>query len=278
MKLSLIIPVYNRLHLLEKCMLSVSRQVLPPFEIIFSDDGSTEDVVGFFTQLKAKYSLPMKLVRQKHEGFRLARIRNNAVSVSSGDLLVFLDQDIIIPPKYLSDIANGMKQGLFVSSFPVRLSDTQSEALDEKIILSGDYSKVLLTKQFAKIHRQYREDLAAYLLCRYLKIGNHGAKLRGGVSTISREDYERVNGYDENFQWWGGEDDDMGRRLLAIGTVGKNVSYHNFPLHLYHEPFHQNNRKHNAGYINKRKQEIDKQNYRCEVGLDAPRADIEVFH
>lgn len=278
MKLSLIIPVYNRLHLLEKCLLSVSKQVFPPHEIILSDDGSTEDVVAFFRQKREQYPFPMKLVRQKHEGFRLARIRNNAVSVATGDMLVFLDQDIIIPPKYLSDIAAGMKPGLFVSSFPVRLSDTQSEALNEQLILGCDYSKVLLPKQYAKIHRQYREDLASYLLYRYLKIGNHGAKLRGGVSTISREDYDRVNGYDENFQWWGGEDDDMGRRLLAIGTVGRNVSYHNFPLHLYHEPFHQNNRKHNAGYINKRKQEIDKANFRCAVGLDAPRADIEVFH
>ncbi|GAB1468204.1 glycosyltransferase family 2 protein [Candidatus Cloacimonadota bacterium] len=277
MRISLIIPVFNRLHLLEKCLLSVYKQVLPPTEIILSDDGSTEDIVGFHKAQKQLSPYPIKLVRQQHEGFRLARIRNNAVSAARGDLLVFLDQDIIIPPLYLDDIATQMKPGIFISSFPVRLSEAQSEALDRRAIESYNFKQVLLPRQVKKIHRQYREDYLSYLLCKYLGVGNHGAKLRGGVATISREDYVKVNGYDENFQWWGGEDDDMGRRLLAIGTVGKNISYHHFTLHLYHEPFHQNNRKHNSGYISKRKKEIDRLNYRCAAGLDSERADIEVF-
>lgn len=277
MKISLIIPVYNRLQLLEKCLLSVYRQLLAPEEIILSDDGSTEDVVSFYRMQKDISPFPIKLVRQKHESFRLSRIRNNAASIATGDLYVFLDQDIVIPDLYLKSIAEHMKAGIFITSYPVRLSSEQSLALDTKSIAENSYQSVLLPAQIRKIHSQYRKDMASYLLCRYFGIGKHGAKLRGGVSSISRQDYEKVNGYDENFQWWGGEDDDMGRRLLAIGTVGKNISFQHFPLHLYHEPFHQNNRKHNDKYITHRKKEIDRRNYRCKIGLDNPRADIEVF-
>jgi len=277
MKLSVIITVYNRLHLLEKCLQSVLNQVLPPEEIILSDDGSSEDIVSFFKEHKQNSVIPMKLVRQQHNGFRLSRVRNNAASIAQGDLLVFLDQDIVIPTYYLAGIANRMKPRIFLTSYPVRLSPAQSEALNSETIHKSAYSSILLPSQIRKIHSQFRKDRLSYLLLRYLRIGKHGAKLRGGVASISRNDYLKVNGYDENFLWWGGEDDDLGRRLLAIGTVGKNISYHQFPLHLYHDPFHQNNRKLNADYISKRVKEIDKANFRCAAGLDSPRSDIEVY-
>ena len=253
MSISLIIPVYNRLHLLEKCLVSVIKQVLPPDEIIISDDGSTEDISLFYQNQKQLSKIPMKLVRQKHTEFRAARVRNNGVSVSTGNLLVFIDQDIVIPPLYIKTIADCMHKDRFLSGYPVRLSQAQSEQIDLSALENFNYLHLLLPAQKAKIRRQFRKDYVSYLLFRYAKIGSHGAKLRSGVSAMSRKDYEKVNGYDENFVGWGGEDDDLGRRLLAIGKVGYNFANSCFPLHLYHEPNHNNYERANSPYSSQTK-------------------------
>ncbi|PKN73333.1 MAG: glycosyl transferase [Candidatus Cloacimonetes bacterium HGW-Cloacimonetes-3] len=277
MTISLIIPVYNRLALLEKCLLAISKQVLCPDEIILSDDGSTEDIKGFYAKQKQASSIPMKLVRQEHTVFRAARVRNNGVSVSRGDLLVFIDQDIIIPPLYIQTIADNMLTGRFLSGYPVRLSAAQSEAIDHEVIENCNFITKLLPAQQAKIRSQFRKDYLHYLLCRYAKIGVHGAKLRSGVAAINKVDYVKVNGYDENYEGCGGEDDDLGRRLLAIGKTGYNFVRTHIPLHLYHKPNYQSLQGDMHSYFSKRKKEVTRHNYRCEKGFDAPRDDIEVF-
>jgi hypothetical protein len=98
------------------------------------------------------------------------------------------------------------------------------------------------------------------------------------VSAIRREDYIRVNGYDERYVGWGNEDDDMGRRLLATGTIGYNFTYSEYPIHIYHPPYHQNGIRVNQEYSSRRRKQITRHNYQCEVGLSAPRPDVEIFN
>ncbi|MDD2227953.1 MAG: glycosyltransferase [Candidatus Cloacimonetes bacterium] len=277
MTISLIIPVYNRLNLLEKCLAAVLKQELPPNEIILSDDGSTEDILKFYREIKMLSPIPLKLVAQEHTVFRAARVRNNGVSVSTGDLLVFIDQDIIIPPLYIRTVADCIGRNRFLSAYPIRLSAAQSKIIDLNVIANGNFENYLLPPQIAKMRSQYRKDYFAYLLCHYLHIGGHGAKLRSGVSAILRDDYERVNGYDEKFEGWGGEDDDLGRRLLALGKVGFNFGYPCYPLHLFHEPNHVNFGRVNTLYSRTTKKKISRHNYRCKSGLDDKREDVQTW-
>jgi len=276
-KTSLIINVFNRLDMLEVCLRTISRQRVMPDEIVLSDDGSEEDIVGFFQAQRQKLAVPMKLIRQKHNGFRLSRVRNNAVKHCSHELLIFVDQDIIIPPSYIQYIHKKKRPQNFLSSYPVRLSETQSMPFYQpEADLTGLLSAVS-RRQLKEIHYKYRKEFMENLMVRYLGLGVHGAKLRGGVAVINRDDYIKVNGFDENFIGWGGEDDDLGRRLLAIGKAGYNFAYHCFPVHLYHPPYHGNKPSPNDPYTTLRKKLINPRNYRCEVGYDAPRDDLEVY-
>ncbi|GAB1366185.1 glycosyltransferase [Candidatus Cloacimonadaceae bacterium] len=278
MTLSLIIPVYNRLPLLEKCLAAIHKQVLAPSEIILSDDGSQEDILGFFARQKILSAVPFRLVRQEHKGFRASRVRNNGVSVSQGKILVFLDQDILVPPRYLQAVKENLKPGRFLSGYPVRLSEAQSRSLTLEAIEEFRYHDQLLPAQWAKIRSQYRKDLFSYLLCRYTGFGGHGAKLRGGLTAVLREDFEAVNGFDEDFFDCGGEDDDLGRRLLASGKLGFNfVRKPLIPLHLYHEPNYQPRRGDKNSYSALRKQEISRHDFRCAKGLNASRSDLQIF-
>lgn len=275
MKISLIISLYNRLDLLHKCLIAIKNQSRLPDEIVFTDDGSEDDAFSFVKEHARLFNIPIKLVQQEHKGFRLARIRNNGVYASEGDLLLFMDQDIITPPDYIHNFERNTKAGRFLVSYPIRLSMEQSAALDDVAIGKGQFKSILNHKQLRKPIKQfYKDRINVYLY--FMHLAKYGAKLRGGVSGILRKDYIRVNGYDENFIGWGNEDDDMGRRLLASGVVGVNVTKGTFPLHLYHPPYHSNALRVNKDYAKETGSSISASNYTCKKGYNNDRSDLVI--
>jgi hypothetical protein len=60
-------------------------------------------------------------------------------------------------------------------------------------------------------------------------------KLFSGDVGVWRSDVERVNGFDERFQGWGGEDDDLRTRLLQAGVRMRSIRHLTVSYHLWHE-------------------------------------------
>lgn len=87
MKISVIIPTYNRAEMVANAVESVLSQTCPPTEIIVVDDGSTDHTV---TRLAA-FQNQIKVIRQCHQGVSAAR--NVGIQTSRGDWLAFLDSD-----------------------------------------------------------------------------------------------------------------------------------------------------------------------------------------
>ena len=84
---SVIIPTYNRAHLLPRCLDSVLSQDLQPLEIIVVDDGSTDATA----QLVSRDYPGIKLVSRENKGVSAAR--NAGIDAAQGDWLAFLDSD-----------------------------------------------------------------------------------------------------------------------------------------------------------------------------------------
>lgn len=88
--ISVIIPTYNRGHLIERAINSVLRQTYKKIEIIVVDDCSTdgtEEVMRQYTNNnKIKY---VKL--DKNSG--ACKARNTGIKVASGNVIAFLDSD-----------------------------------------------------------------------------------------------------------------------------------------------------------------------------------------
>lgn len=86
MKVSVIIPTYNRRDLLKRAISSVQNQTYKAFEIIVVDDGSTDGTEDLFPIDGVEYH------RISHGGYP-GRTRNIGVSISDGDYICFLDSD-----------------------------------------------------------------------------------------------------------------------------------------------------------------------------------------
>jgi len=84
---SVVIPAYNRAHLLERCLDSVLGQTLAADEIIVVDDGSTDNTVSTLKSLHPD----IKLIQQDNLGVSAAR--NTGISAARHDWIALLDSD-----------------------------------------------------------------------------------------------------------------------------------------------------------------------------------------
>ncbi|PIE62074.1 MAG: glycosyl transferase [Desulfobacterales bacterium] len=84
---SVIIPTYNRSHVLKRAVDSVLAQDYSSFEVIVVDDGSTDDTPS----LLAGYGARIRVLRQANQGVSAAR--NLGIRESRGAFVAFLDSD-----------------------------------------------------------------------------------------------------------------------------------------------------------------------------------------
>lgn len=93
---SVIIPTYNRAETLPAAIESVLAQDYPHFELIVSDDGSTDETPGILDQ----YAKQLTVIRRENAG--VSRARNRGIQASKGELIAFLDADDYWLPEKLS--------------------------------------------------------------------------------------------------------------------------------------------------------------------------------
>ena len=274
--ITVIISVFNRLDFLKKALLSIGAQSVVPQEVVISDDGSSVPISDFVRSIASQFPFKIKLVMQQDLGFRLARCKNNGVRVAEHEFLIFWDQDVIGTRHYVQTYWQHRRQGRFVVAYPVRLTQQQTAQLKEEDIIACNFDHIVTESQRNKIKKQFRKDRFYYYLRKFILPGDTRPKLRGGIFAIHKSDLLRVNGFDENYQGWGNEDDDLGRRLYASGVAGLNPFFDQFPLHLYHAPNHQQGKRVNQAYYLQRQREIRQGRFKAAHGIENTLGDDPV--
>jgi len=101
MLFSIIIPTYNRAHLIGKTISSLLNQNYPGFELIIVDDGSTdqtEELIRGLDDPRIKY--------YKKENGGVSSARNYGLAFCSGDFINFFDSDDLAYPNHLQEAFN----------------------------------------------------------------------------------------------------------------------------------------------------------------------------
>ncbi len=96
MKVSIIIPTYNRSNILKYTLSSLVDQDFPSreYEVIAIDDGSSDDTRAVVESYKDKLNIIYYF--QEDRGFRVALARNEGIKRAKGDVLVFIDTGIVV--------------------------------------------------------------------------------------------------------------------------------------------------------------------------------------
>lgn len=95
-KVSVIIPMYNRAYTIGRTLESVFRQTLEGIEIIVIDDGSSDDSVEVVKEYQKSHP-NLKLLLNEHGGPGPAR--NTGIEQAQGEYVAFLDSDDVIPER-----------------------------------------------------------------------------------------------------------------------------------------------------------------------------------
>ncbi len=229
MRVSVIVTTYNRPDTLQKVLGGLALQSRRPDEVIVADDGSGPETGRLVSEFSGSAPFPVKHVWQEDRGFRLARIRNEAIKSSEGDYLIIMDGDCVPNRHYVGDHERLSEEGFFVQG--------KRSLLDEK--LSGEFtaqhasSGVVLMKAF--LRGQVGNGHHIIRMPWFPPIRN--TKMRGikGCSMgFFRKDVIAVNGYNEKMVGWGREDSEFAARLYKYGLRRKEHPFMAICFHLWH--------------------------------------------
>jgi glycosyltransferase involved in cell wall biosynthesis len=200
-------------------------------EVVVADDGSTDETPQVVNQFAASVRFPVRFVTHPHAGFHPARCRNEGVRQTTAPHLLFCDGDCLLPPGHIEAHMERYRPGTATCGFCVRLDEASSTGVTVETVRRGEFTKLAAEDELAKLTAMHRKFW-------WYNLVGHRSKpaLKSTDFSISRADYERINGFDEQFRGWGCEDDDLGRRLKAAGVRLVSVLDATRLYHLWHPP------------------------------------------
>jgi len=227
---SILVNTFRRPRHLAVVLESIAQQqAATTWEVIVSDDGSydgTEELVAGFA---ATAGFPVRFTSQPHDGFRLARVRNEAARLARGGYLLFLDGDCILPRHHLASHLDRRRQGTALVGYCARLTEDASRELAPETLSRIDLPGLVTTDERRSLARRRRKAWWHNALRHPTK-----PRLTGGDFGVWRDDFVAINGFDERFVGWGQEDDDLGLRLRARGVRLESILDRTCSLHVWH--------------------------------------------
>lgn len=230
-KISVIISTYNEPRWLDFCLESYKNQTVKDFEIIIADDGSGEEtktVVDRYRPLVTEH------VWHEDKGFRKTKILNKAIIASKGDYLVFTDGDCIANSNLIETHYHKRSANSYLSGSYYKLDAQTSEKIDKSLIKNLFNRETL--KQLGHCPTYKSIKFLAPLPVRTIldKITTTKPTWNGHCSSGWKKDIEAVNGFDERMVY-GGEDRELGERLINNGVCPIQIRHQSCLIHLYHK-------------------------------------------
>ena len=207
MLFSVVIPTFNRWPILEKCLSALECQTpsgeIDGYEVVVVDDGSTDGTPQKLRADAARFP-HVRLIEQAHGG--PAEGRNRGVDHATGDVIVFIDSDLVVTPDFLACHARALQR-------------SWSRRGDRRCFT---YGAVINTANFENptSERHKLRDLS----WAYFATGN---------VAIDRSVLQQAGLFDTGFRLYGWEDLELGERLRQMGVdlvkCPEAVGYHWHP-------------------------------------------------
>ncbi len=215
---SVVVPYYQARDELEVTLAALAEQTYPSHltQVVVADDGSTPPL-----ELAERHrGLEVTVVRQEDLGFRLAAVRNLGAEAADGEVLVFLDGDMVAEPSHLEAHARwhhvcdhavtlGFRRHIeFDGVGPDEVAEAARAGSLARLFAGRD------TRQPAWLERH---------MTRMAELTSDDDDLfravTGGNLAMRTEVFTEVGGFDASFTQWGSEDTEIGQRLFTAGAL-----------------------------------------------------------
>jgi GT2 family glycosyltransferase len=214
MKISIVIPTYNRKENLKKLFKSLSNQSFKGFEVILVDAGSddgTADLVKEFGQF-----FSMKYILKSKAGF--VEAVNAGLEVCEGEIFLRTDDDVVASVHWLKTIEESFKKGENIGGVtgPVITPDEYLENRDLFFFQDKFRKGNIFWRTIGRFYFDYLMEGRAFDVCKDLRSGafTYGAnfpealKIKGIIEVDHHEScnmavrcdlLKKINGFDPSF-------------------------------------------------------------------------------
>lgn len=250
----MVITTYNNPKSLELCLLSLAEQSFTDFQIHVADDGSgdaTRDLI-----LRMKRELPVEIYHHWHpdEGYRKAKINNTVfaqLNPASIGVVICIDHDVIVHPRFVEDHYRAhQKENFGPLLFMGRRVDLGPRVTSEICVENlhdfcrGLNLRLMLSAfrgETRNVLRSVRLEGPDWLIRLAKRDRVHD--LLGSNFSIDLKSLLEVNGYNEDFKSYWGEDGDLfvrvrNRGIRRYGVIGYAVQWHLYHKRLEETPEH----------------------------------------
>ncbi|MCP1427470.1 glycosyltransferase involved in cell wall biosynthesis [Paenibacillus sp. DS2363] len=216
MRVSVIVPTYNRATCLELTLRSLVSQDAEKgsFEVIVCDDGSNGNEAINIVR-KYEKNLTIQYFYQPDWGFRVARARNRGLALAEFEVAAFVDSGMILSSNCISSIINAYEQekeiaiiGYAHGMEPYPISDSIA-----KNCIELEEPCVILTEQFIEEYPDIRIGMYEDFKFEFDRISAPWIYYWTAITTAPVSTSLAIGGFDENFTQWGNEDLDFAYRL-----------------------------------------------------------------
>ena len=195
LRFSVVIPTYQRRDVVVSTVRALkAQQDAPPFEVVVVVDGSVDGTAEALRALDTPF--PLAVVEQPNAGRPAAC--NRGATAASGELLLFLDDDMEAHPRLLAEHDRSHREGAdaVIGHLPVH-PDSPPGFLAEAVGTWAEHRRQTIEERGGRV------ELPDFVT---------------GQMSIRRDVFLGVGGFDTYFtRPYGGEDLDLGRRLAAAG-------------------------------------------------------------
>lgn len=232
---TVLFATYNEPRWLEWVLWGYATQTCRDFEVLVVDDGSRGETREVIDRLRPQLNYRLRHFWQPDEGYQKCKGMNRGILLAESDYLIFTDGDCIPHPEFVARHLRLRERGRYLTGGYCKLPLDLSRRITREDILAGratDYAWLAangLERHTLKL-RVRNEALRSVLNV----LTPVKPRLHGHNASVWREDVLRVNGWDERMQY-GGQDLELGERLLNAGVRGKTIRYSAICVHLEHK-------------------------------------------
>lgn len=150
-KVSIIVPVYNAIDSIEKCIYSILNQTYQDYELLLINDGSTDNSLSVIKKFEDNKKI--RIINQTNHG--VAYTRNLGIKEALGKYIMFIDNDDFIDEDYLEKHVYFIEKedvDLVISGY--RRVNVDNKVLYEEKLKNTYWARYIVVAPWAKIYRR----------------------------------------------------------------------------------------------------------------------------